>query len=118
VTVGVRPEKVTLHAEAPAAAPERNVLGPGRVLDVSFSGVSTQYLVDVPGHGTMLVFSQNTGSGPSVGLGAEVWTSWLIEHGFGLVDGPGEAERFPADASTTAIAAQRRDDLVAELEEG
>ncbi|KQM84010.1 ABC transporter ATP-binding protein [Agromyces sp. Leaf222] len=118
VTVGVRPEKVTLHTEAPAEAPDRNVVGPGRVLDVSFSGVSTQYLVDIPSHGTVLVFAQNTGAGPSVGLGAEVWASWRVEHGFGLVDGPGDAERFAADDSTTAIAAQRRDDLVAELEEG
>ncbi|GAA1841654.1 ABC transporter ATP-binding protein [Agromyces salentinus] len=118
VTVGVRPEKVTLHAEAPADAPGRNVVGPGRVLDVSFSGVSTQYLVDIPGHDTVLVFAQNTGIGPSAGVGDEVWTSWLIEHGFGLADGPSDAERFPADDSTTSIAAQRRDDLVAELEEG
>ncbi|SFR87413.1 spermidine/putrescine transport system ATP-binding protein [Agromyces sp. CF514] len=118
VTVGVRPEKVSLHTEAPIASAERNVVGPGRVLDVSFSGVSTQYLVDIPGQGTVLVFAQNTGAGPNVGVGAEVYTSWQIEHGFGLDDTVAATERFTADDSTTAIAAQRRDDLVAELEEG
>ncbi|MET4159693.1 ABC transporter ATP-binding protein [Agromyces sp. PvR057] len=118
ITVGVRPEKVSLHTEAPSPSPERNVVGPGRVLDVSFSGVSTQYLVDVPGHGTLLVFAQNTGAGPSVGVGAEVWSSWLVEHGFGLEDAAVETERFSSDDSTTSIAAQRRDDLVAELGEG
>ncbi|WP_127793026.1 ABC transporter ATP-binding protein [Agromyces sp. LHK192] len=117
VTVGVRPEKVAMHLEAPAEASDRNLIGPARVVDVSFSGVSTQYLVDVPGVGTLLVFSQNIGHGPAASLGSEVWLSWRIEHGFGLADGPDDAARFAADATTSAIAAQRRDDLVAELEE-
>jgi spermidine/putrescine transport system ATP-binding protein len=59
ITVGVRPEKVTLHVEAPGEVPDRNVLGPGRIVDVAFSGVSTQYIVDVPGAGAVVVFAQN-----------------------------------------------------------
>src|ERR1700712_1252855 len=39
VTVGVRPEKLSLLTEAPVPEAGRNVLGPGRVIDVSFSGV-------------------------------------------------------------------------------
>lgn len=122
ITVGVRPEKVVLHVEAPderagTDSVGRNTLGPGRVVDVSFSGVSTQYLVDVPGIGTLLVFAQNVGHGPVAGLGAEVWLSWEIAHGFGLADEAGAADRFPADDSTSSIALQRRDDLVAELGE-
>ena len=42
VTVGVRPEKVALHLEAPADSAARNVLGPGRVIDVSFAGVGVR----------------------------------------------------------------------------
>ncbi|MFF2275059.1 ABC transporter ATP-binding protein [Agromyces sp. NPDC058126] len=117
ITVGVRPEKVALHREAPAASSERNLIGPGRVIDVSFSGVSTQYLVAVPGIGTLTVFAQNVGFGPVAAEGAEVWISWEIEHGFGLEDEPGEGGRFPSDTDTRSIAAQRRDALVAELEE-
>lgn len=117
VTVGVRPEKVTLHREAPAEASDRNLIGPGRVIDVSFSGVSTQYLVAVPGMSTITVFAQNIGSGPVAAEGAEVWVSWQVEHGFGLDDEATEPVRFAADDDTRSIAAQRRDALVAELEE-
>lgn len=115
VTVGVRPEKVVLHVEAPGEAPGRNTVGPGRVVDVSFSGVSTQYLVDVPGLGTLMVFAQNVGHGPVAALGSEVWLSWEIAHGFGLADEQGPHERFAADDSTSSIAAQHRADLVTEL---
>ena len=54
------------HRRGRASRAGRNVLGPGRVIDVSFSGVSTQYLVDVPGVGTVVVFAQNMASGPVV----------------------------------------------------
>jgi spermidine/putrescine transport system ATP-binding protein len=122
VTVGVRPEKVVLHVTDPGepagSATARNTLGPGRVTDVSFSGVSTQYLVDVPGLGTLSVFAQNVGHGPVASVGTDVWLSWDIAHGFGLADTPEHGEgRFVADDSTTSIAQQRRDDLVAELGE-
>lgn len=117
VTVGVRPEKVVLHLDRPTEAPDRNLIGPGRVLDASFSGVSTQYLVDVPGLGTLLVFAQNIGHGPAASLGAEVWVSWSVAHSFGLADVAGAEARFAADDSTSSIALQRREDLVAELGE-
>ena len=117
VTVGVRPEKVALHAELPTASADRNVLGPGRVIDVSFSGVSTQYLIDLGALGTVAVFAQNVGFGPAAGLGAEVWVSWEVAHGFGLEDTPAEAGRFPAEASTASIVAQRHEALVSELGE-
>lgn len=117
ITVGVRPEKVTLHREAPADAASRNVLGPARVIDASFSGVSTQYVVDVPGLGSIVVFAQNI-SGSIAHEGDEVWLSWAIEHGFGLADAAPEQPRFDSDADTTAIAAQHRAALATELEEG
>jgi spermidine/putrescine transport system ATP-binding protein len=90
VTLGVRPEKLHLLTAQPEPADGVNVLGPGRVTDVSFSGVSTQYLVEVPSIGTLTVFAQNMASGPTVGVGSEVWVSWRVEHGFGLDDDPGD----------------------------
>ena len=116
VTLGVRPEKVTLHVEAPAESAGRNALGPGRVLDVSFAGVSTEYIVAIPGVGTMSVFAQNVGFGPVAHEGEEVWISWQVEHGFGLADEPQESDRFPADDDTRSIAVQRREALLSELE--
>jgi spermidine/putrescine transport system ATP-binding protein len=116
VTIGVRPEKLTLHADDPADDANRNVMGPGKVVDVSFSGVSTQYLVAIPGVDTLVVFAQNMAFGPAAHVGAEVWVSWDIEHGFGLEDDPDSAPRFEADLDTKTIARQRRSSLVTELE--
>lgn len=117
VTVGVRPEKLHLHKTAPKVVTGTNTLGPGRIIDVSFSGVSTQYLIAIPGVDTVTVFQQNTTFGPLAGEGAEVWVSWNVEHGFGLEDEPGSSSRFPADTDTATIAVQRKSALLTELEE-
>lgn len=117
VTIGVRPEKITLLTKAPEAGGGVNVLGPGVVTDVSFTGVSTQYLVQVPGLPVITVFAQNMAFGPLVELGAEVWVSWAVEHGFGLADEPGPEPRFAADDDTKTIAVQRRQRLEDELDE-
>ena len=116
VTIGVRPEKLTLLTEKPQAASGVNVLGPGTVTDVSFSGVSTQYLVEMPGVGTVTVFAQNMVFGPVVNRGSEVWVSWTVDHGFGLADEEGVTPRFAADDDTQSIAQQRRASLEAELD--
>jgi spermidine/putrescine transport system ATP-binding protein len=117
VTVGVRPEKLTLHATPETIRSGANRLGPGRVTDVSFSGVSTQYLVDIPGIGTVIVFAQNTASGPVAQRGAEVWVAWDAAHTFVLADEPPADGRFVDDADTVAIAAQARERMLSELEE-
>lgn len=117
VTIGVRPEKLHLHKNAPKVAAGTNTLGPGRIVDVSFSGVSTQYLIAIPGIGTVTVFQQNMTSGPLAGEGAEVWVSWDVEHGFGLDDEPAPTPRFPADTDTATIALQKKSALLSELEE-
>lgn len=121
VTVGVRPEKVTLSSSEPSASAGTNILGPGRVTDVSFSGVSTQYEIAMPGHATITVFEQNTSISRMHHDGDEVWLSWAAEHTFGLAD-EGDAEhaapRFVDDTPTTSIATRRRAQLKAELEEG
>ena len=117
VTIGVRPEKVTLHGDAPAESSGRNVVGPGRITDVSFSGVSTQYEVTVPGLGALTVFAQNTSISSLAHAGDEVWLSWAVEHGFGLEDDPATAVRFDDDTDTSMLATQKRQALAAELEE-
>ena len=117
ITIGVRPEKLMLHTEAPKKAPGVNILGPGRVTDVSFSGVSTQYQIAVPGIGLITVFAQNMVFGPVVNLGAEAWVSWTVDHGFGLLDEPEHTPKFSADTDTATIALQTRHELLAEIEE-
>ena len=117
VTVGVRPEKVSLHKARPATDSSRTVIGPGRVVDASFTGVSTQYLVDVPGLGEVTVFAQNISLGDHAKDGDEVYLSWLVEHAFGLADSPPVEERFMSDTDTGSVAVQEREKLEAELEE-
>ena len=117
VTVGVRPEKVSLHKVKPSVDANRTLIGPGRVVDASFTGVSTQYLVDVPGVGEVTVFAQNTSLGEHAKEGDEVFLSWSVEHAFGLADSPPEEERFVDDTSTGSVAVQERENLEAELEE-
>ena len=120
VTAGVRPEKLSLYVNEDSIPGGRNQLGPGHVVDVSFSGVSTQYLVDVPGIGTVVVFAQNMAAGPLVGLGSEVWVAWDAEHTFVLADDPVEDAvdgRFDGDTDTAMIAAQTKERLLSELEE-
>jgi spermidine/putrescine transport system ATP-binding protein len=117
ITVGVRPEKVSLHQSKPSVDANRTLIGPGRVVDASFTGVSTQYLVDVPGVGEVTVFAQNTSLGEHAKEGDEVYLSWSVEHAFGLADTPPEEERFVDDTSTGSVAVQEREKLEAELEE-
>jgi spermidine/putrescine transport system ATP-binding protein len=116
VTIGVRPEKLLLETAAPKPAAGLNILGPGRVTDVSFSGVSTQYQVAVPGLGTIVVFAQNMVFGPVVNFGAEVWVSWTVDHGFGLADDPADEPKFASDVDTVMTATQTREALAAELD--
>lgn len=117
VTIGVRPEKLILHTSAPTVSAGTNALGPGRVTDVSFSGVSTQYQIAIPGIGLITVFAQNMVFGPVVNLGAEAWVTWTAGHGFGLVDEPEHQPKFAADTDTATIAVQTRHELLAEIEE-
>lgn len=101
VLVGVRPEKLHLLRAGDQAPESCNVLGPGRVTDVSFSGVSTQYQVHVPGLGTLGVFVQNILGGAGAALGEEVHLACAIKHTFAL-DG---AE----DATSGAVRLDARD---------
>jgi spermidine/putrescine transport system ATP-binding protein len=99
VLVGARPEKLHLLADGEEAPDNCNVLGPGRVTDVSFSGVSTQYQVQIPGLGTVGVFVQNILGAPTVALGDEVYVAWAIKHTFGL-DGADDVTSGAVDLDT------------------
>ena len=79
VKVGVRPEKIKLHAPGDESAP-RNRL-PGKVTDASFIGVSTHYLVETPQAGEMAVVVQNLDD-RRFALGEDVVVAWQPEHTF------------------------------------
>lgn len=82
---GIRPEKTRVHDEAPSAGSDGASLGPGTLLDVSFTGVATQYLVDVPGVGRWAVYEQNLDLDRiSNKPGDQVWISWNPGHAFGV----------------------------------
>ena len=82
VWIGVRPEKVHLAPQGERA--EGNTLGGGRVVDVSFVGVSTQYVVTMPWGQSVTVFEQNTGARAPLTVGQEVDLHWSPEHAFVL----------------------------------
>ena len=88
IAIGVRPEKTHFHETEPKADPALNILGPGEITDIRFTGVSNQYQIDIPGVGEITVFAQNVGRSPVVELGAKVFVSWKVEHSFGLSDLP------------------------------
>ena len=69
-----------------------NILGPGEITDIRFTGVSNQYQIDIPNVGEITVFAQNVGRSPVIELGAKVFVSWKVEHSFGLADLPSGVE--------------------------
>ncbi|MBM7769336.1 ABC transporter ATP-binding protein [Glutamicibacter nicotianae] len=79
VVVGVRPEKISISRDGYAG---ENRLS-GTVIDVSFTGTTTEYLVEVDGIGTIGTFAQNRGQQPAA-EGDTVHLSWDAQHSFGL----------------------------------
>ncbi|MFD0446606.1 ABC transporter ATP-binding protein [Streptomyces indonesiensis] len=83
--VGVRPEKITLaHAEDAGAVPEGRNRITGRIVDSSFIGVSTQYLITTPDCPEITVYEQNIERDARLVPGAEVVLHWNPAHTFGL----------------------------------
>jgi spermidine/putrescine transport system ATP-binding protein len=92
--IGIRPEKVLIgEVGEQLDAPGNSVPG-GVVSDVSFVGVSTQYLVRMPWDQELQVFQQNTGHRRLFRVGEPVELSWRPEYAF-LLD-------FSQDASAGA----------------
>jgi spermidine/putrescine transport system ATP-binding protein len=83
--VGIRPEKISLTpaADADTVPAGRNSVG-GRILDSSFIGVSTQYVVESPAGKGIEVYAQNVEHRAGLAPGAEVVLHWNPEHTFGL----------------------------------
>jgi spermidine/putrescine transport system ATP-binding protein len=92
IAIGFRPEKATFSSKKPTANSAMNVMGPGEIIDIRFTGVSNQYLIEVPELGNITVFAQNVGKSPVTELGEKVWISWSVEHSFGLSDLPSTGE--------------------------
>jgi spermidine/putrescine transport system ATP-binding protein len=88
--VGIRPEKVLIGAEGEALDAPGNTIPGGVVSDVSFFGVSTQYLVRMPWGQELQVFSQNTGRTRIFAVGDKVELSWRPEYAF-LLDASQDA---------------------------
>jgi spermidine/putrescine transport system ATP-binding protein len=85
VLAGVRPEKITLaHRDDEDAIPAGRNRVPGRIVDSSFIGVSTQYVVDSPVCPDLEVFVPNVGRDARLAPGAPVVLHWDPEHTFGL----------------------------------
>ncbi|MFB8214649.1 MULTISPECIES: ABC transporter ATP-binding protein [Streptomyces] len=83
--LGIRPEKISLaHAdEADSIAAGRNRVT-GRIVDSSFIGVSTQYVVESPAGKSLQVYEQNIDRRAGLLPGAEVVLHWNPAHTFGL----------------------------------
>jgi spermidine/putrescine transport system ATP-binding protein len=80
--VGIRPEKFRLHDATETVT--GNVLTGGVISDISFFGVSTQYLVEMPWKQELMVFEQNDGGAPDLVKGDPVTLSWEPQFTFAL----------------------------------
>jgi spermidine/putrescine transport system ATP-binding protein len=85
VVVGVRPEKMTVLdlADEHRVPSGHNALH-GIVSDVSYTGVSTQYLVETGWGQEVIAFEQNSIVGDRCAVGDPVVLHWAPEHTFGL----------------------------------
>ncbi len=90
VWVGIRPEKVFLAAGGTETDGGLNVLRGAVVTDVSYIGVSTQYLARMSWGQELMVFEQNTGARDHFGVGETVDLHWRPEHTF-LLDAAQDA---------------------------
>jgi spermidine/putrescine transport system ATP-binding protein len=86
VRIGVRPEKVRLlPASDPAEAGANRLVG--TVRDVSYIGVSTQYIIDTPGGDELVAIVQNAGRGARhLDRGESVQLLWDPENTFVITD--------------------------------
>ncbi len=95
VLVGVRPEKIRLHAadaEIPAAMNALN----GTVVDASYLGVSTSYIVESRGGARLTVYEQNVERATKAELwarGEAVRLSWSPDHTFAVAGAPGGGQK-------------------------
>jgi spermidine/putrescine transport system ATP-binding protein len=104
ITFGIRPEKVRITDTPPAGA-GRDLKA--TVVDVSFTGVATQFLVTVASGATWMVYEQNLDVARNhLRPGDPVWLEWDSGHAFGVPVNPtGQAEAAAAvDPEVTPVA--------------
>lgn len=98
VRIGIRPEKLRVGGKDAAAEAGMNALD-GIVLDASYIGVHTQYLVETADGHKITVYAQNletSGASEALGDGEAVRLSWKPQHTF-VIDRPA------GDASATEL---------------
>ncbi|TCC52870.1 ABC transporter ATP-binding protein [Kribbella capetownensis] len=84
VWMGIRPEKVFLSRAGTEQSNGVNQLRGAVVTDVSYVGVSTQYLVKLSWDQELTVFEQNTGARGTLAVGDQVDLHWQPAHTFVL----------------------------------
>jgi spermidine/putrescine transport system ATP-binding protein len=92
VRVGVRPEKLRVDARENGAANDGLNTLSGTVLDASYIGVSTQYLVQTSEGHRLTVYAQNldtAGAAEVLADGQRVQLTWKPQHTF-VISGPAE----------------------------
>lgn len=101
VDVGVRPEKIRLHKQGDPTPDRHNHLD-GVVVDTSYLGVSTQYIVKTRGGARVMVYEQNIEHATRDELwarGDEVHLTWAPEHTFVVEASGGSAGDAADDAA-------------------
>jgi len=109
--VGVRPEKIELRTPGGESPTAENRLTGGVVVDASFTGVATQYLIRLRSGQDAVVVAQNLGLGERFPAGTDVDLVWNIDHTFALPAGTSAADgtvvdvRDPADTGSAPLGA-------------
>ena len=91
VRVGVRPEKLRVEAGEAGPSDGLNALA-GVVLDASYIGVSTQYVIQTADGHRLTVYAQNldtAGASEAMAGGQRVHLTWKPQHTF-VISGPAE----------------------------
>jgi spermidine/putrescine transport system ATP-binding protein len=91
IRVGVRPEKLRVEAGEAGRSNGLNALA-GVVLDASYIGVSTQYVVQTADGHRLTVYTQNldtAGASEAMADGQRVHLTWKPQHTF-VISGPAE----------------------------
>src|SRR5512143_3825674 len=94
LSTGVRPEKLRMSETGTERAPAMNHLA-GVIADASYIGVSTQYIVELPGGHRVTVYEQNVERATKSELwtrGESVQLAWLPEHSFVVADSGSAAD--------------------------
>ena len=106
VRIGVRPEKLRVlplsDTETAAADGDSNAIE-GKVLDASYIGVSTQYLVETADGHKLVVYAQNletSGASEVLADGQRVRLAWKPQHTF--VIGPADGPTAPSESEEEA----------------